>query len=301
MAAVTLALGVQQSQAADPSNAMQVSVWVLKVSIAALHSEISVAFGAGRLLWSHTAWMSAAHFFRVIERLSIWAAPVELELPEQTGAEMLPPAASARRRSVGLKSSCLALFFPPFSFLVEILLSCFSKLATLFLSMFMALTAMSTHVVERQVEFLAFAAFILFSWFFLFLSPFFFFCLLSAFFLFLFFLFLSPFFFFCLLSAFFLFLFFLLFCPFPPFWPFRPFLLLDLVFLFLLFLLFLFLFFAAFLCPLPGSASLANLARPDSKLSTWFSSSGGPAAARARQVRPMARTSRSLFIWDAAS
>merc|ERR1719201_411855 len=288
MAAVTLALGVQQSQAADPSNAMQVSVWVLKVSIAALHSEISVAFGAGRLLWSHTAWMSSAHFFRVIERLSIWAAPVELELPEQTGAEMLPPAASARRRSVGLKSSCLALFFPPFSFLVEILLSCFSKTATLPLSIFMAATALTTHVVEGQVEFLACAAFILFSWFFLFLS---------------------PFFFFCLLSAFFLFLFFLLFCPFPPFWPFRPFLLLDLVFLFLLFLLFcpfffwafllLFLFFAAFLCPLPGSASLANLARPDSKLSTWFSSSGGPAAARARQVRPMARTSRSLFIWDA--
>merc|ERR1719201_3115970 len=282
MAAVTLALGVQQSQAADPSNAMQVAVWVLKVSIAALHSEISVAFGAGRLLWSHTAWMSSAHFFRVIERLSIWAAPVELELPEQTGAEMLPPAASARRRSVGLKSSCLALFFPP--------LSCFSKTATLPLSIFMAATALTTHVVEGQVEFLACAAFILFSWFFLFLS---------------------PFFFFCLLSAFFLFLFFLLFCPFPPFWPFRPFLLLDLVFLFLLFLFFLFfffwaflllfLFFAAFLCPLPGSASLANLARPDSKLSTWFSSSGGPAAARARQVRPMARTSRSLFIWDAAS
>merc|ERR1719264_1519636 len=241
MAAVTLALGVQQSQAADPSNAMQVSVWVLKISIAALHSEISVAFGAGRLLWSHTAWMSASHFFRVIERLSIWAAPVELELPEQTGAEMFPPAASARRRSVGLKSSCLALFFPPLSFLVEILLSCFSKLATLFLSMFMALTAMSTHVVERQVEFLAFAAFILFSWFFLFLS---------------------SFFFFCLLSAFFLFLFFLLFCPFPPFWPFTPFLLLDLVFLFLYWFwafLLLFLFFAAFLCPLPGSASLANL------------------------------------------
>merc|ERR1719264_2127787 len=281
MAAVTLALGVQQSQAADPSNAMQVSVWVLKISIAALHSEISVAFGAGRLLWSHTAWMSASHFIRVIERLSIWAAPVELELPEQTGAEMLPPAASARRRSVGLKSSCLALFFPPFSFLVEILLSCFSKTATLPLSIFMAATALTTHVVEGQVEFLACAAFILFSWFFLFLSPFF------------------------------LFLFFLLFCPFPPFWPFRPFLLLDLVFLFLLFLFFLFfffwaflllfLFFAAFLCPLPGSASLANLARPDSKLSTWFSSSGGPAAARARQVRPMARTSRSLFIWDAAS
>merc|ERR1719201_2481248 len=217
MAAVTLALGVQQSQAADPSNAMQVAVWVLKVSIAALHSEISVAFGAGRLLWSHTAWMSSAHFFRVIERLSIWAAPVELELPEQTGAEMLPPAASARRRSVGLKSSCLALFFPPFSFLVEILLSCFSKTATLPLSIFMAATALTTHVVEGQVEFLACAAFILFSWFFLFLS---------------------PFFFFCLLSAFFLFLFFLLFCPFPPFWPFRPFLLLDLVFLFLLFLLF---------------------------------------------------------------
>merc|ERR1719264_868570 len=241
MAAVTLALGVQQSQAADPSNAMQVSVWVLKISIAALHSEISVAFGAGRLLWSHTAWMSASHFFRVIERLSIWAAPVELELPEQTGAEMLPPAASARRRSVGLKSSCLALFFPPFSFLAEILLSCFSKLATLFLSMFMALTAMSTHVVERQVEFLAFAAFILFSWFFLFLS---------------------PFFFFCLLSAFFLFLFFLLFCPFPPFFAFQTFPFLDLVFMFFFFFwafLLLFLFFAAFLCPLPGSASLANL------------------------------------------
>merc|ERR1712223_1659410 len=119
---------------------------------------------------------------------------------------------------------------------------------------------MSTHVVERQVV-LAPAVFILF-WFFL--IPF-----------------LLPF------LSFLLFWFFLLAWFFLLSW----FFLLDWFFLLAWF------FFLAwfFLCPLAGSASLASLARPDSNLSTWFSSSDDPAA-RARRLRPMARANSSLFI-----
>jgi len=171
---------------------------------------------------SHAAWMSSAQDFKVVERLSICFAPADSELPEQTGAEMFPPAASERRWRTGLNTSCFPLFFPPMLDFLEILLSCFSKFCTLSLSSFRALTALSTHVVERQV--FASAPFIRFSWFFLFLffSTFFplFFCLLSAFFLFFFFsLFFLPL---PLLGLFFL-LFLLRFCPLPPFLPFRPF------------------------------------------------------------------------------
>jgi len=67
----------------------------------------------------------------------------------------------------------LALFFDPMFDFLLILFSCFSKLSTLSFNSFMAATAVSTHVVERQVD-LASAVFILF-WFFLipFLLPFF--------------------------------------------------------------------------------------------------------------------------------
>ena len=190
-----------------------------------------------------------------------------------------------------------------FVFLV-ILLCCFTKLSTLSFISLCAATAVSEHVVVTR-HCLASAVFFLF-WFLPLpvLFPFFpsFFWFLSAF---LFFFPFLPF----LMPFFLLFLF--PFCPLPPFFSFSPFLLLDFPFLFLLLAWFFFsaLFFLLawfflcawffllawfflsawffllawfflvawfFLCLLAGSASLVSLSRPDSKLSTWFSSSDDP-------------------------
>merc|ERR1712156_720564 len=108
------------------------------------------------------------------------------------------------------------------------------------------------------------------------------------------------------------------FCPLPAFFPFSPFLLLDLPFLLLLpflffllswfilldwfffldwfFLLAWFFFLAWFFrCPFAGSASLASLTRPDSNLSTWFSSEDDPEA-RARRLRPMASQQQLVHL-----
>merc|ERR1719322_338902 len=192
------------------------------------------------------------------------------------------------------------LFFDPMVVFLVILLCCFTKLSTLSFISLCAATAVSEHVVVTR-HCLASPVFFLFCFFpFPVLFPFFpsFFSFLSTF---LFFFPFLPF----LLPFFLLFLF--PFCPLPPFFAFSPFLLLDFPFLF--FLLAWFFFFSAlffllswffllawfFLCFLAGSASLASLSRPDSKLLTWFSSSDDPATS-ARRPRPTARASSSLFI-----
>jgi len=86
---------------------------------------------AGRAGGVHAAAIVDGQSVSTDDRLASWVAPAPVVLPPQASAEALPPPASTRRPSTGLKLSFFLPLVPAVVFSLLILLTCPFKVAAL--------------------------------------------------------------------------------------------------------------------------------------------------------------------------